>query len=263
VELRRLDDYQSWLVAFRGTGLLIDPWLDERPIAGAFNRHRRPGWTTLADLARDDLALGGVLLCAPFDDHLRADTLRAIADVPVHGNAASARAARRIGSTTTHAHRPGQPFEVACRDGGTLRIAATACGLPLGVLANGWWIEAVDADGRDAGRVWIEPHRPTVAVAVAVAARGPVDVAVLPTHAVVAAVLPITASPRQTSAAAVASGARLLVPTATDPRRDMSTWQKAVYAVRGGDAATAAHLVGPTRLVALQPGDRLPVREGR
>lgn len=262
MQLRRLDDYQGWRLSFGGTALLVDPWLDAHPITGAFERHRRPGAATWSDLAADGVEVAGVLLCAPFNDHLRAETLRTRPDLPVYGNALSARAARRAGWSTVSAYRVGEGFDVVCRDGGLLRVTATRCGLPLGLVANGWLIEALDPRGADAGRVWIEPHVPTVATAVGIAARGPLDVAVVPTHGVVAGLLPVTAGPSQVSAAALAAGVRSLVPTATDPRRDMSTWQRTVYAVWGGTSATADRLASTTRLVALQPGEHLVVREG-
>ncbi len=260
MQVRRLDDYQGWEIDHGGTALLVDPWLDAHPITGAFERRRTPGVATWSDVAADGVEVAGVLLCAPFNDHLRAETLRSRPNLAVYGNPASARAARAAGCASVSAHRVGEGFGVACRDGGALRVTATRCGLPLGLLANGWLIEATDPTGADAGRVWIEPHAPTVATAAEIARRGPLDVAIVPTHGVLAAVLPVTAGPGQTSAAVRACGPRRIVPTATDPRRDMSWWQRALYVVWGGESALAERLVDPTRLMGLQPGEHLDVR---
>ncbi len=261
--LRRLDDYQSWQVQFGGSSLLIDPWLDDQPITGSFDRRHGIAFTTRSDLVRENSTIAGILLCTSVNDHVRPETLRALPDVAVHGNVKAAKAARSIGSTSTHVRRPGESFDVACREGGTLRVTATKCGLPLGAIATGWLIEALDVDGGDGGRLWIEPHQPTVETAKWVARRGPVDVVVFPTQSVMAVVLPVTAGPKRSAAAALACGARALVPTATDPRRDMSWWQKSLYFVSGGDAGTARRIAGRAELVHLRTGDWLDVRSGR
>jgi len=261
--LRRLDDYQSWQVQHAGSSVLIDPWLTDHPISGAFDRRHGEGFTTHADLVRENSDIAAVLLCTSVDDHLRPDTLRLLADVPVHSNLKAAKAARAAGSPDTHVRVPGESFDIACREGGVLRVTSTKCGLPLGLIASGWVIEALDADGADRGRIWIEPHQPTEAVAREIARRGPVDVAVLPTQSVLAVVLPVTAGPARSAKATRASGARALVPTATDPRRDMTWWQKGLYFVSGGDVRTVRELHGSAELIHLRTGDWLDVRSGR
>lgn len=261
--LRRLDDYQSWQIQFAGTSVLIDPWLDDEPIAGAFDRRHGRGYTAHSELVRENSTIAAVLLCTSVNDHLRPTTLHLLGDLPVHGNLKSAKAARDIGCSNTHVIAPGTSFDVNCREGGTLRISGTKCGLPLGLIAQGWLIEALDVHGEDRGRIWIEPHQPTVDTARWVASRGPVDVAVLPTQSVVAVVLPVTAGPKRTATAATTAGARAVVPTATDPRRDMRWWQKLLYFVSGGDETTRRHLHGRCELIALLTGDWLDVRSGR
>ncbi len=261
--LRRLDDYQSWQIQFAGTSLLIDPWLDDEPISGAFDRRHGRGFTTHSDLLRENATISAVLLCTSVNDHLRPNTLRLLGDLPVHGNLKAAKAARDAGCSDTRVCVPGKSVDVECREGGVLRVTATKCGLPLGLIATGWMIEAVDHNGDDRGRVWIEPHQPTVETAEWVRTRGPVDVAVLPTQSVVAVVLPVTAGPKRTAAAASACGARAVVPTATDPRRDMRWWQKALYFVAGGDDHTRRLLHGRSELISLRAGDWLDVRSGR
>ena len=261
--LRRLDDYQSWQIQYSGSSVLIDPWLTDHPISGAFDRRHGTGFTTHADLLRENSDIAAILLCTSVDDHLRPDSLRLLTDVPVHSNLKAAKAARSAGCPDTHVRAPGDSFDIACREGGSLRVTSTKCGLPLGLIASGWVIEAIDADGGDRGRVWIEPHQPTRSVAQGVAGRGPVDVAVLPTQSVLAVVLPVTAGPKRSAEAVRASGARALVPTATDPRRDISWWQKAIYFVSGGDQRTMHELRGAAELIHLRTGDWLDVRSGR
>ncbi|NCW27838.1 MAG: hypothetical protein EBV83_06035, partial [Verrucomicrobia bacterium] len=85
--LRRLDDYQSWQVLFRGTSILIDPWLTPEPITGGFDRRHGSGFTTAADLRREHQTIGAVFLCTQVNDHTRPATLAQLTDVPVHGPA--------------------------------------------------------------------------------------------------------------------------------------------------------------------------------
>jgi len=102
--------------------------------------------------------------------------------------------------------------------------------------------------------VWIEPHRPIESAARAVA---PVDVALLPIQSVTAVVLPVTAGPPATYRAAAAARARVVVPTATDPARDMTRWQRTLYRV--GDGGAGVRGGGAHR--PLQSGEWLAVRE--
>jgi len=258
--LRRLDDYQSWQVLFRGTSILIDPWLTPEPITGGFDRRHGSGFTTASDLRRGHESIGAVFLCTQVNDHTRPATLAQLADVPVHGPAKAVKIARNAGCSSTHVARPGSTVSVECPEGGRIVVTTTECGKPLGLIAVGYLIEGRDADDQVIGRIWIEPHQPTTSAAARVA---PVDVAVLPCQSVTAVVLPVTAGPRTAAKAVEASRARALVPTATDPRRDMKVWQKTLYFVAGGIEATRRALGGRASLVDLRAGDWLDVKSGR
>lgn len=254
--LRRLDDYQSWQVVVDGGGVLIDPWLTPEAITGSFDRQHTDGFSTAEDArtAADGSPIDiiGVLLCTGVNDHARPETLMQLRDVPVIGPRGAARVARRSGCRDVEVVRVGSAREFATPGGGAVRVTATRCGLPLGVIALGYVVEGRSATGAVLGRVWIEPHQPTEAVARAVA---PVDVALLPHESVTAVVLPVTAGPRAAARAASAAGARVVVPTATDPARDMSAWQRALYRVSNAGAADLA-----PRSHALHAGEWLPVR---
>jgi L-ascorbate metabolism protein UlaG (beta-lactamase superfamily) len=259
--LRRLDDYQSWQISYAGTSILIDPWLTPEPIRGAFDRQHPAGFTSLRDLQLESGSIGAIVLCTSVNDHLRAETLKLMSDVPVHGNLKAAKAASAVGCTSTHAHQIGDTFTVACSEGGEIRITVTQTGLPLGLIAVGYLFEAIDAENNSAGRVWIEPHQPTKETAQLL---GNVDVAVLPTQSVVAVVLPVTAGPKKSAQAAKVANARALVATATQPRRDMKLWQKALYYVNGSNAHAHNQLVGTnTQFIELRTGDWLDVKSGR
>ena len=268
MQLVRLDDYQSWQIRFGGSTVLVDPWLTNDPVTGAIRRLHREGFTTLAEITpTDDVraegtstrsTFAGVLLCTAEPDHFHADTLKLLADVPIHGTLASAKAARSIGCTSTHAHRVGDTFDITCADSSTLRITVTPTGAPLDRVAHGFVIDAIDSHGSSRGRIWIDGHRPLLSVADDIA---PVDVAVLPTQSVMAVVIPVTSGPRRVARVALACGAQTLVPTATDPRRDMTWWQRCLYVVRGGTRSVAALLAGSHVQVAdLEPGEAFDVR---
>ena len=259
--LRRLDDYQSWQVSFAGASVLIDPWLTSEPITGSFDRQHTEGFISQKEIASERGIIAAILLCTSVNDHLRAETLKAMKDVPVHGNSKAAKAARAVGCTSTHAHQVGETFLVDCPEGGTISIAVTKTGLPLGLIAVGFLLEAFDGDHISCGRLWIEPHQPTTATAHVLKQ---VDVVVFPTQSVLAVVMPVTAGSRKTAKATLASRAHTLVPTSTNPRRDMRLWQKMAYYVTGSNAAVQRGLAASnTQLVALRTGDWLEVKVGR
>lgn len=257
--LRRLDDYQSWQVIHRGTSILIDPWLTSASIAGVFNRSHGDGFVSWDELRREAGTVSAVILCTSVDDHTRPDSLSHFPDVPVWGPVKAAKIARSAGCRSTHVARVGVPFEIAAPEGGSIRVTPTRCGLPLGLIAQGYLIEGIDDAGDSVGRIWIEPHRPTVRTARAIA---PLDVAILPTTSVLAVVLPVTAGLQRSARAAAAGAARAIVPTATDPRRDMTTWQKSVYFTSRGSRRLRRRLVGMRRLIELRPRDWLDVTSG-
>lgn len=258
--LRRLDDYQSWQVIHRGTSILIDPWLTSDAIEGVFNRVHGDGFVSWDDLQREAGTISAVILCTSVDDHTRPDSLAHVADVPVWGPIKAAKAARVAGCRSTHVAKVGVPFEVDAPEGGCLRITPTKSGLPLGLIAQGYLIEGIDDSGTSVGRVWIEPHQPTTRVARAIA---PIDVAILPSTAVTALVLPVTSGLARSARAATACSARAIVPTATDPKRDMTPWQKSIYITSRGSRRLRRRLVGTRRLVELRPRDWLDVTSGR
>jgi L-ascorbate metabolism protein UlaG (beta-lactamase superfamily) len=258
--LRRLDDYQSWQIAWRGGSILIDPWLTDEPITGVFDRRHSEGFTSIDDLRLEAGRVVGVLLCTAVNDHTRPDTLKQLGDAPIHGPAPAVKIARSNGCTNTHVARVGSTFEFACPEGGSLRVTPTKPGLPLGLIAHGYVIDALDENGTSTGRIWIEPHQPTQKTAERI---GSVDVAVLPTSSVTAILLPVTAGLRKSAQAAATCGARAVVPTATDPRRDMKRWQKAIYFVGNGPRSMRNKLVANKQLIDLRPGDWLDATASR
>ncbi|MFM8352083.1 MAG: MBL fold metallo-hydrolase [Actinomycetales bacterium] len=250
MELRRLDDYQSWQVRWGGTSLLIDPWLTDDSVGGSFTRHHTPGFVG-ADLLEHE-SIAAVLLCTGVSDHARPHSLKVLTEVSIFGPANAIAVAREAGCTKTIRMRPGVSQVLTCPDGGSVRITATRTGQPLGLIAVGYLIEALDSQGGITGRIWIDPHLPSSRQA---RALGPLYLVLLPCHAVRALVLPVTAGPRKVAAVAAACAARVVVPTATDPRRDMTAWQRALYRVRGGSEQVQQRLGGECQVVPMAAGD--------
>lgn len=253
--LRRLDDYQGWQVAFGGTSILLDPWLTDEPITGSFDRHRSAQAVDLASVREAGVEIAAILLCTSVNDHARPATLSALRHVPVVGPAPAMRVARAAGSQVTHAMRPGDQRTFAAPEGGCLIVTATRTGLPLGLIAVGYLVEARDSLGSSVGRIWLEPHQPTRSVAASLA---PVDIALLPVESVTAGFMPVTAGLGASLRAAESARAAVIVPTATDPRRDMSRWQRALYRVSGRSAAELAE--SPVPIAAMVAGATRPVR---
>jgi len=228
VRLRRLDDYQGWQVISGGTSILLDPWLTDEPITGSFDRVKASSAITLEQLRSEPDQIAAIALCTAVSDHTRPATLAALSQVPVIGPARAARVARKAGSSATKAIRPGQCEGFGTPEGGQITVTATRTGLPLGLIAVGYLIEAKDASGEVEGRIWLEPHQPTAPVA---RSLGPVDLALLPMQSVTAMLMPVTAGLQASFAAARAAQVQVIVPTATDPGRDMTGWQRALYRV--------------------------------
>lgn len=254
MELRRLDDYQSWQVSHAGSTILIDPWLTPEPITGSFRRIHSPGFREIRDL--DAERLDAILLCTAVNDHTRPQTLMALAQLTPQptacGPQAAMRKARQAGLANCRTMRPGHMHEWTTPQGGRMRATATRTGLPLGLIAVGYLVEAWTSEGASAGRIWIEPHQPTEDVAASVS---PIDVALLPCQSVTAVIMPVTAGPSTSARAARRSHARVVVPTATDPQRDMSGWQRAAYRVTGGSSSLQALLGTGSTVLTMASGD--------
>ena len=121
---------------------------------------------------------------------------------PVYGTPKAAKAARKIGMTSTHAHKPGDTFVIEPVVGGT--------------------------------RVYFDPHLPSSTLATSV---GHADVLVAPVRGMRAVIISATAGPKRVVGSARAVGASVIVPTALDPKRDMNWWQRIAY--RGWGSVTA------------------------
>lgn len=260
--LRRLDDYQGWQVIHGGTSILLDPWLTDEPITGSFDRRQSADAVTLEQLRSEPTSIAAIALCTSVSDHARPQTLAALSDVPVLGPARAARtarAARRAGSTQVHALRPGDGRTFDAPQGGCIEITATRTGLPLGLIALGYLIRAIGPSGECQGRIWLEPHQPTAAVARSIA---PIGLALLPMQSVTATLMPVTAGPRTSLAAAGQAQARAIVATATDPGRDMSSWQRRLYRVSAPDGGQVDPDGRQVQVLRLQPGESVPVPPG-
>lgn len=255
--LRRLDDYQGWQVIHGDASILIDPWLTDEPITGSFDRRSSPSAVTLEQVRSESVAVAAIALCTAVSDHARPATLAAMPEVPVLGPARAARLARRSGSRHAEVMRPGTCRVFDAGAGSRLEVTATRTGLPLGLIAIGYLIQAVDSVGQCQGRIWIEPHQPMVSIARSLA---PIDLALLPMQSVTATVMPVTASAERSLRAAHAARARSIVATATEPERDMTAWQRRLYRVSASGSQIAGGSGPVPPVLVLKADERMLVR---
>lgn len=240
MQFTRLDDYQSWLLTHGSTRVLIDPWLTSTVLTGGFNRDHTSGFTPLESLPTPT----AVVLCTDVADHCRPETLALLPPAtPVHGTLKAAKVARKVGMTSTHAHKPGDVFVVG-EGHSALEFRVVRTGFPLNVVAAAYVIAPVSGDGPV---VYFDPHLPSARAAKHV---GLAEVFVAPVKGVVAGPLPATAGPGRVARAARAVGARTIIPTALEPRRDWNLWQKIVFGVWGNADAVQRRVGNDVRVVA-------------
>ena len=241
--LQRLDDYQTWLLTHGSTALLIDPWLSATTLRGSFNRNHLNNFMSAEQVPH----LDGVVLCTHVPDHCRVESLALLHPAtPVHGTPKAAKAARGIGMTSTHAYKVGDSFVVGTGQD-ALKFDVVKTGWPLSLLALAFVIEPVIGGTR----IYFDPHLPSRSLASAV---GHADAVVAPMRGVRAVVIPATAGPARVARSAAVVGASMIIPTALDPKRDMSWWQRIAY--RGwGSVAAVQQCAGPS--VRVLPEDQV------
>lgn len=148
MELRRLDDYQSWALEQGGKRLLIDPWLTEEmslpPGHWLFGR-RRPAPSPVTDWLPAD----ALVLTAHFSDHLHPKTLSLLPKrLPVFASRGAAKEVRALGFTQVTALRDGE--RATLWPG--LELEAVAPGFPYTHNSLGY---AFTAEGK---RLYFETH---------------------------------------------------------------------------------------------------------
>ncbi len=239
MQFTRLDDYQSWLLTHGSTHVLIDPWLTSTVLTGGFNRNHSTGFTPIDAIPTPT----AVVLCTDIADHCRPETLALLPlSTPTHGPAKAVKVARRAGLESTHAHGVGESFVVG-EGTSALEFRVVRTGFPLNFVAVAYVISPLSGNGPT---VFFDPHLPSARSAKQVKSA---DVFVAPVKGVVAGPLPATAGPGRVARAARALGARTIIPTALEPRRDWNWWQKIVFGVWGSADVLQRRVGSASRVV--------------
>lgn len=211
MELVRIDDYQSWGIRGGGAWVVIDPWLvGDVTVGGGVlfrRRHRRPPAFAPDTLPRPDL----LVVTAAFGDHMVLPTLRALdRSVPVWAQGDAARVLGRLGYGDVATAVAGDERHVPGADGG-LVLRAVAPDRPYRTSSIGLRVE----EPATGARLYLETH---VVADDALAAVGPVDVAVLPVESVRLLGTTFAMDGARALAVVDALDAHVVVPTGTEPR---------------------------------------------
>lgn len=217
MKLRKLDDYQSWLLEFEDDAgapvrVLMDPWLSERYVAGGawlLSRSQGAPWIGLDEL--DVASLDYVLLSAHFADHLDPETLGALPEqLPILATPFAAKLLRRRGHASVEALSLGEPRTLAPG----VELLPVQPGWPYRHNSMGYCIH----EHRSGRRVYVETHVTHKKRLPQLRAGGPVDVAVLPVESVRLLGLPIVMGGARSLEAVTALEPRWVLPTGLEPQ---------------------------------------------
>lgn len=250
MELSRLDDYQSWLVEAGGRRVAIDPWLTGEIVVGRRwlyrRRHGRPPVYAPASLP----PLDALLVSAPFEDHLAAETLRALAPaLPVIASPAACPALRALGFRDVRPLAPGERAVV----GDGFAITSVRPGFPYRTASIGFVLEDAAADVR----AYLETHvtdLPSLAPW-----RDRLDALIAPTESVRLLGIQYSMGPARVLRNLAALRPRVFVPTGDAPRAASGLLPRLLTYAGSIDELTrgAAQAGLATRIVPLAPGESL------
>jgi L-ascorbate metabolism protein UlaG (beta-lactamase superfamily) len=143
---------------------------------------------------------------------------------------------------STHAQHVGDSFVVG-EGTSALEFRVVRTGFPLNFVAVAYVISPTSGNGPT---VFFDPHLPSFRSARQVKSA---EVLVAPVKGVVAGPLPATAGPARVARTARALGARTIIPTSLEPRRDWNRWQKVVFRVWGSADALQRRVGSASRVV--------------
>ncbi len=221
MELRRLDDYQSWALELGGKRLLIDPWLTDEmslpPGHWLFGR-RRAAPTPLSQW----LPVDALVLTAHFSDHLHPQTLSLLPkNTPVFASRGASRLVRKLGFTEVTALEDGERATVW--EG--LELEAIAPGFPYTHTSIG---VAFTAHGK---RLYFETH--VVHPERARERLGKVSLLVAPVQSVRLMGIPLVMSPERALEVVKVLAPGKWVPTGNDPAAAHGVFSRTMLFYRG------------------------------
>jgi L-ascorbate metabolism protein UlaG (beta-lactamase superfamily) len=242
MDLLKLDDYQSWLLRSGDHRLLIDPWLTPKlrfPL-GTFERERK--------LPVSDAGVPtGLLITAPFGDHLDAPTLAPFdRALPVFTNAPAARRLRGLGFTNITTVRAGDTHTF-----GALTVRFIAPGFPYSHNSLGFLLE------ENARRAYFETH--VIGAKTLAQLPKPLDALISTMESVRLFGIQLSMDAVRAAKAAAALQARVFVPTGIDPGRSTGLLPKLLSVKSDRQAFDAAleESAPGTQCRWLEPGEAL------
>lgn len=244
--IRRLDDYQSWMIEAGGKRVAIDPWLREElilpPGPWMFARRRQlPSGGP--DAIRDVDAL---VLTAPFGDHCDEQTLSVLPrDLPVFSNRAAAKRARSFGFKNIEIMQDG--VRVSPFDG--LTVEGIAPGFPYHKDSLGFVFEV------GSRRAYLETHLVDLRHKDRL---GSLDALIIPVQSARFLGLPLAMSPERAIRTVIELAPARVIPTGTDPQIATGLMQRLLLWFRGDVQAFGPMLreaAVKAEYLALSPGD--------
>lgn len=253
--IRRLDDYQSWMIEVAGKKVAIDPWLREElvlpPGAWMFARRRAlPGRGPEEIRGADALVLTG-----PFGDHCDPETLSVLPrDLPVFANAATAKRARKLGFTNLEVMADGKHARVF--DG--LSIEGVAPAFPYSSDSLGYLFST---DGGAVKRVYHETH--VVDLRHKDRLRD-LDAMIIPVQLARMFVINLAMSPERARDVVAELAPARVIATGTDPQIATGFMQRWMLSFRGrveefGALLAASPVGGRTQFSPLASGETLAI----
>jgi L-ascorbate metabolism protein UlaG (beta-lactamase superfamily) len=250
MELKRLDDYQSWALTQGGRRLLIDPWLTDEwslpPGHWLFGRTRPAPTPVTAQLPLDAL-----VMTSAFSDHLHPKTLALLPkSLPVFAARVAVKELAALGFTNITSVRDGERFS----PWPGLEVEAVAPGFPFTATSNGY---VFAADGK---RLYLETH--LVPLARAKERVGAVDLMVAPVQSVRLLGLPFAMGAERALKVARELAPKQWVPTGVDAHLAHGVFSKTMLFYRGAISDFRTLLSGsglPTKLLEPAPGDSISV----
>ncbi len=221
MELRRLDDYQSWALEIGGKRVVIDPWLSDEmslpPGHWLFGRRREAPKPITTWLPVDALVLS-----AHFSDHLHPATLKQLPpQTPVFASKVAAKHARKLGFTNVTALSDADQATVLPG----LTVTAIAPNFPYSHNSIGFLFEG------DGSRLYFETH--IVNFERAKTRIGEVDCLVAPMQSVRVAGIPFVQSLERSVEVAKVLKPKQWLPTGDDPKLAHGLFHSLLISYRG------------------------------
>ena len=84
MKIIKADNYQTWYLENNNNAILIDPWLTNtlQPEGSFFIQRKKNNSSCLSKVEIGKV--NGIIITAPFEDHLHLETINMLADIPIY-----------------------------------------------------------------------------------------------------------------------------------------------------------------------------------